>query len=177
MKNDGVINSLITYNVNENVNRRVFFNDFAYNCINLFFVSQVVAAVSPGLSALGRERLDEAVQLLLIWSEDDDITSCLLNNVEIALRSLLTHQSVLPKLVNVGLFGDFIDKPQPTSTFLHRPPPASTSRTHICNNDGSRIQRSVRIAVDCPCQSDLILAINFKKTASWENQNHNLIFY
>lgn len=83
MKNDRMINSLITYNVNEDVNRRVLFSDFAYNRINLFFVSQVVTAVSSGLSALGRERLDE-VQLHLVRSEDDVFTSCLLNNLEIA---------------------------------------------------------------------------------------------
>lgn len=48
-----MINSLKTYIVDENVDRRALFSDFAYNRINLFSISQVTA-VPPGLAALGR---------------------------------------------------------------------------------------------------------------------------
>lgn len=41
------------------------FSDFACNRINLFSISQVTA-ISPGLSVLGRERLDKAVQFHLV---------------------------------------------------------------------------------------------------------------
>lgn len=65
MKNDMMTNYLKTYIVNVDVNRGALFSDFAYNRINLFSISQVTA-ISPGLSALGSERLDEAVQFHLV---------------------------------------------------------------------------------------------------------------
>lgn len=83
MKNDRMINFFIIYNVNENVNWWVFFSDFVYNCINLFFVFQVVIVVFLGFFVLGRERFDEVVQFYLVRFEDDVFIFCFLNNLEI----------------------------------------------------------------------------------------------